>query len=282
MPTPPQMPTTPVSQPNLSPRDLFLRWFALASIFNLYLLRVAFRRWHYVVPPTTHAMARIFFWAVAINVVSGLVIGWFALHERWHQRLGLTLKLDTAIGLLPFLMGKFFLGRDEFSFRVFGTIYVLFLLLRLVLGLTWLASNAPGAQPVRHAAIYVFLVTFLVFGGCVPWMWLSSSPQGDEAHFMVLTHSLVVDHDFEVGNNYRNGDFKEEFPPPSPGEFRGYPYASIQRDGIGGMPREPHVIGNYRGQLMLQHDPGFPMLLVPGYALDLREGALLTIALIAA
>ena len=277
-----QTPATTAVQPCLSPRRLFLRWFALASIFNLYLLRVALRRWHYAVPPTTHAMARIFFWAVAVNVVAGLVIGWFAIHERWQNRLSLTLKLDTAIGLLPFLMGKFFLGGDEFSFRAFGTIYVFFLLLRLALGLAWLHWNAPGAQPVRHAALYVFLVTFLAFGGCVPWMWLSSSPQGDEAHFMVLTHSLVFDHDFDVGNNYKNGDFKEEFPPPSPGGFRGYPYAFMQRDGIEGMGKEPHVVRNYRGQLMMQHDPGFPMLLVPGYALDLREGALMTIALLAA
>jgi hypothetical protein len=227
-------------------------------------------------------MCRIFFWAVAINVASGLLIGWYAIREHWQNGLSLTLKLDTAIGLLPFLMGKFFLGVDEFSFRAFGTIYVIFLLLRVALGLTWMAWNSSGREPVRHGAIYVFLATFLAFGGCVPWMWLSSSPQGDEAHFMVLTHSIVVDHDFEVGNNYQNRDFKEEFPPPSPGSFRGYPYGSMQRDGMGGMLVEPHVLRNYRGQLMLQHDIGFPLLLVPGYALDRREGALMTIALIAA
>jgi hypothetical protein len=259
-----------------------LRWFSLASILNLYLLRIAFRRWHYIAPPTTHALARIFFWAVAINLFSGLVIGWFAIHERWHNRLRVTLKLDTAIGLLPFLMGKFFLGTDEVSFRTFGTIYVVFLLLRAAVGLMWLAGNAPAAQPIRHRVIYVFLVTLMAFGGCVPWMWLSSSPQGDEAHFMVLTHSIVYDHDFDVGNNYRNRDFIEQFPPPSPGLFRGYPYASIQRDGIQGMSREPHLIANYRGQLMTQHDMGFPLLLVPGYALDRREGALMTMAVIAA
>jgi hypothetical protein len=263
-------------------RNLFFRWFALASIFNLYLLHVSFRRWHYLAPPTTHAMSRIFFWAVAVNVASGLLIGWFAIRERWQNGLSLILKLDAAIGLLPFLMGKFFVGIDEFSFRAFGTIYVIFLLLRVFLGLMWLAWNAPGTEPVRHAAIYVFLVTFLAFGGCVPWMWLSSSPQGDEAHFMVLTHSIVVDHDFEVGNNYQNRDFKEEFPPPSPGSFRGYPYGFMQRDGMGGMLVEPHVLRNYRGRLMLQHDMGFPLLLVPGYAVDRREGALMTIALIAA
>ena len=263
-------------------RRLWARWFALTSILNLFLLHLALRRWHYTVPPMTHAMARIFFWAVAINVGSGLLIGWFAVRERWQNRLPAVLKLDAAIGLLPFLMGKFFIGTDETRFRIFGAIYTMFLLLRVVLGLSWAAWNLPNNQRVRNASLYVFLVSLLAFGGSAPWIWLSSSPQGDEAHFMVLTHSLIFDHDFDVGDNYANGDYKEEFPPPSPGQFRGYPYAFIQRDGIQGMTVWPHVIANYQGRLMLQHDMGFPLLLVPGYVLDRREGALVTMAVIAA
>ena len=131
------------------------------------------------------------------------------------------------------------------------------------------------ASKVRMPSI-VFAAAFIVYGGVVPWMAMASGPQGDEAHFMILTHSLVFDHDFDVGNNYANGDYKEEFPPPIPGTIRGYPYAFIQRDGVDYLPHEPHVVRNFRGQLMLEHDMGFPILLVPGYALDKREGALFT------
>ena len=122
----------------------------------------------------------------------------------------------------------------------------------------------------------------MVYGGIVPWMALASSPQGDETHFMILTHSLVYDHDFVVGDNYEHKDYLEQFPPTSPGEIRGYPYWAIQRDGLAYLPHEPHVVKNFRGQLMLEHDIGLPLLLVPAYALDKREGALFTEALIGA
>jgi len=265
----------------LTARKLCLRWFALTSLLNLYLLRGGFRRWHYVVPPMTHALSQVFFWAVAVNVGFGILMAWFALREHWQNRLSLVLKMDAAITLLPFVMGKVFAKPDEFSFRLFGAVYVLFLLLRLTLGIAWAAWNLPGTQRVRHSAFYVFAVAFLIFAGCVPWVWLGGPPQGDEPAYLLLAHSLAFDHDFDVGDNYRNHDHIEQFPPPSPGTMRGYPYAFTQRDGIEYLPHEPHVIANFRGQQMLWHDVGLPLLIAPAYRLGKREGALLVMALLA-
>jgi hypothetical protein len=263
-------------------RSAWGRYFALISVLNLYLLHLAFRRWHYVAPPLTHDMAGVFFWAVAVNVGFGLLIGWFAIREQWETRLPVVLKLDALIGLLPFLMGKFFIGTSEPRFRIFGGIYTVFLLLRVVLSLSWAAWSLPGSKLVRHASLYVFLATFLVLAGFVPWIWLTPPLEGDEPAYMLLAHSLAFDHDFAVGDNYRNYDFAEQFPPPSPGALRGVPYELMLKPGLSVIEHEPHVITNYRGQKMLWHDVGLPLLIAPAYYFAKRHGALLMLALLGA
>ena len=261
---------------------VWARWFALISILNLLLLFLAVRRWHYTLSPLTRDLAQIFFWAIAVNVAFELVIGWYAIRERWHERLPLALTLDAAITLIPLLMGKFFWVEDDLTFRIIGTLYTVFLLLRLVLGTAWAAWNLPGTQRVRHSALYVFAVAFLVFAGFVPWVWLAGPPSGDEPAYMLLAHSLAFDHDFDVGNNYRNQDYVEQFPPPSPGALRGFRYNQILDGTLSAIAHEPHVITNYRGQKMLWHDVGLPLLIAPAYSLAKRQGALLVLALLAA
>ena len=264
-------------------RKLWARWFALVLILNLYLLHLGLRRWHYVAPPMTHAMARLFFWAIGVNLSFALLFGWFAIRERWENQLRRTLQLDLLIGLLPFLMGSFFIGTtNEPKFRIFGAIYTVFLLLKIVLGLTWAAWNLPGTQRVRHSVIYVFAVALLVFAGFAPWMWIANPPSGDEPAYLLLAHSLAFDHDFDVGDNYRNYDFAEQFPPPSPGALRGFPYELMLPPSLSAIAHEPHVITNYRGQQMLWHDVGLPLLIAPAYYFDKREGALLVLALLGA
>lgn len=258
---------------------VWARCFAFTSILNLYLLHLGFRHWRTVAPPMIHEMAQLFFWAVAVNIGSGLLIGWFALRGRWQNRLPVVLKLDAVIGLIPFLMGMF-LVQDEFRFRTFGTIYTVFLLLRLGLGLAWGSWNLPGSRRRRYSSLYVFLVTALIFAGFVPWIWLTSPPSGDEPAYLLLAHSLGFDHDFDVDNNYRNHDYVEQFPPPSPGEIRGYTYAKMESDGLAYLPHERHVITNYRGQQMLWHDVGLPILIAPAYYIAKRKGALFVLALL--
>jgi hypothetical protein len=261
----------------------FLRQYAgISVLLTLALLGVALHRLSHAASAMDHAMARLLLWAVAVNLGGTLILGWLASRQHWQVHVRPVLKCDVVTSLLPFVMVPFLNGQSGRKFHIFGLVYTAFLLIKLALRFYYAAGNTPGSQRVPRVPLFVFLSTFLVFGGLVPWMALASAPQGDEAPFMLLTHSLIFDHDFDVGDNYRNGDYKEMFPPPSPGGMRGYPYASIQRDNLEYLPHEPHVVTNYRGQLMLEHDMGFPLLLVPGYALDSREGGLLTVALIGA
>jgi hypothetical protein len=262
---------------------IFLRWYApLTAALNVILLLQVVNRFHHAITPINHGLARVLTAALIVNLATAGAMVWLVLGRGWKCRVASFAKIDLLTALLPFVMSALRDGDKDSVFRTFALIYIIFLLLKMVALLMFAAANADDAGSLAHLPAIVFAAAFIVYGGTVPWMALASPPMGDEAHFMILTHSLVFDHDFDVGNNYKNGDYKEEFPTPSPGSMRGYPYAFIQRDGIEYLPHEPHVVRNFRGQLMLEHDMGLPLLLVPGYALDLREGALFTISLIAA
>jgi hypothetical protein len=267
---------------NRSPKaESDVRWYALlAGVINVVLLLEVVHRFHHASAPINHGMARVLATALIVNATGAGAIVLLTSTRRWLYALSPVLTADLLISLLPFLMAALRDGEKGRVFHLFALTYVIFLLCRLVELLYFAARNA-GSSTVRLPVI-VFAATFIVYGGLAPWMALASSPQGDEAHFMILTHSLATDHDFDVGDNYANGDYKEQYPPSPPGEMRGYPYASMERDNLVYLPHEPHVVRNFRGQLMLEHDMGFPLLLVPGYALDKREGALFTQALIGA
>ncbi len=258
-----------------------LRWFLpAAGVLNILLLMQVVNRFHQASTPINHGLARVLATALIVNVAGVASILWLAVVRQWTIGLSSILKSDIILSLLPFLMASLRQGEKDRTFRLFALVYVIFLLCRM-LELLYYAGRNAASTTVRLPVI-VFAGAFIVYGGVAPWMALASGPQGDESHLMILTHSLVYDHDFDVGDNYANGDYREQFPPPSPGEMRGYPYAFMQRDGIEYLPHEPHVVRNFRGQMMLEHDPGLPILIAPGYALDKREGALFTIALIGA
>ncbi len=259
------------------------RWYApLAAVLNVILLLQVVNRFHHAFTPINHGLARVLVAALVVNLATAGAILWLGFGRGWKRWIASLAKTDLLTALFPFVMAALRDGEKARVFHLFAGVYVIFLLAKMAELLIFAAMNADDAGSRVHLPVIVFASAFIVYGGTVPWMALASPPMGDETHFMILTHSLVFDHDFDVGNNYANGDYKEEFPPPSPGAMRGYPYALMERDGIEYLPREPHVVKNFRGQLMLEHDMGYPLLLVPGYAVDLREGVLFTLALIAA
>jgi hypothetical protein len=281
------MPQLSKSASERDPRETevrtYARWYALlVALINAVLLLQVVNRFHHAITPINHGLARILLAAPVVNLATAGTILWLVLGSGWRQWLIPVARFDLLTALLTFVMVSLRDGDKARVLHVFAFVYVVFLLLKMAGLLIFAAANADDACSLARLPAIVFAAAFLVYGGIVPWMALASAPQGDETHFMILTHSLVFDHDFDVGDNYQHQDYREEFPPPSPGAFRGYPYAYMQRDNVDYVPHEPHVVKNFRGQLMLEHDMGFPLLLVPGYALDKREGALFTQALIGA
>jgi hypothetical protein len=85
---------------------------------------------------------------------------------------------------------------------------------------------------------------------------LKATPTGDEPHFLVMTQSLLHDGDFNLRNNYLNGDYLQYHP------------VHIS---------DPHVIveGNHWYPI---HSPGLPVLAAPWFAAGGRAGVVVMLA----
>jgi hypothetical protein len=104
--------------------------------------------------------------------------------------------------------------------------------------LRWLASPRAQARLAFVGACAVF--------GVAAWSASASIPGGDEPHYLVITQSLLHDHDLNVENNYAQGDYREYYGGPLGPDFR--------------------VRGRH-GELYSIHAPGIPALVLPAYAL---------------
>jgi hypothetical protein len=107
------------------------------------------------------------------------------------------------------------------------------------------------------------MVSILVYAAITPWVQFGAWPTADEPHYLLLSDSLVFDHDFNLANNYLAGDYKKYYPFPIP-------------------PSDHHALRNIRGEEVPIHDVGLPIVLVPGYALAGRRGAMLEMNMLSA
>jgi hypothetical protein len=121
----------------------------------------------------------------------------------------------------------------------------------------WGIGWAPGL-PGRATIFAISLALYLFFG------FLSAAaigPGADEPHYLIITHSLLVDHDLAIENNHTRGDYRAFFG----GELR------------------PDFLQRGRHEVIYSvHAPGLPALLLPAYAVAGYRGALAMICLIAA
>jgi len=62
----------------------------------------------------------------------------------------------------------------------------------------------------------VFIYLFLASGILAPLF----PPTGDEPHYLIITHSLLKDHDLTLGNNYHNRDYNNFYPGKLPTHTR--------------------------------------------------------------
>ncbi len=108
--------------------------------------------------------------------------------------------------------------------------------------------NHPVSWPVLLgllvAAAYLLLLPFIAR------TWRAT---GDEPHYLLAAHSLAVDHDLDLTNNYRQFDYLNFY---------------FSRD------ITPQTRQNRAGQQILNHQLGLPALIAPAYAVAGRFGAL--------
>lgn len=199
--------------------------------------------------------------AVGVNVACAGLVLLFACAGEWINRFSLTVCYDLLTSLTMFgLVGWMNRRAPAAAKDAFGVIYVLFIFSKAFL-LSWyaLANAAHGAG--KWVLTWVFAVSLLIYGAISPWVALNAWPDADEPHYLLLTHSLVADHDFDLSNNYRRQDYKSYYPPDLP---------------------DHHSLINSRGQEFPIHDIGVSIFLVPGYAVGGRLGAMVELNIIGA
>jgi hypothetical protein len=114
--------------------------------------------------------------------------------------------------------------------------------------------SAPGRKTVFVCSlVFYLLIGFQSLG--------VAGLGGDEPHYLVIAHSLLVDGDLKIENNHARGDYRAFFGGPLKPDY-------LQR----GLNQEIYSI----------HAPGLPVLLLPAYALAGVKGAVAMMCLFAA
>jgi hypothetical protein len=125
----------------------------------------------------------------------------------------------------------------------------------------WIQSR--GWQPAlpRPRRGGVFVTTLALYACLGLWSLQTVGLSGDEPHYLILSHSVLSDHDLKIENNHRRADYGEFF--------------------NGELP--PHYLRRGKnGAIYSIHAPGLPVLLLPSYAIGGVRGAILMMCLLGA
>jgi len=198
-----------------------------------------------------------------------LCIVWF-LHSRavastWSlpTRLALRQSLADYLPMLFFillpLMTRHYLSSDDLLSRlaIFG-VSIVFAVLYLMLA----ALNPPDKKKMfslerchqavsswslKKKLVTLFVVSLILYNtGSAVLTIKSSNFSGDEPHYLMITHSLLADGDFDLSNNYASKDYERYMRPP----------VNIRRH------TAPGTDGRYSF-----HSPGISFLMWPFYSL---------------
>ncbi len=197
-------------------------------------------------------------WALAINICFFTLILFYAWRGNWRHRLRSVLCCGVVVsGLLFFLPRALRLSWTQPRLYGLGLIYAVFLLSMAAVAVWYALANTNLANR-RSLRIWIVATSLLVYAGTTGWMRVSSRITGDEPHYLLLTHSLVHDHDFDLSNNYAHEDYLAYYP------------RQMARETVPGL----------NGTAMLYHDVGLPVIMMPGYAWAGWTGAMLTVNII--
>ena len=107
----------------------------------------------------------------------------------------------------------------------------------------------------------LFAVAFIVYAVMGIRFAQQVGFSGDEPHYLIIAHSLLVDRDLDIANNHERRDYASFFSSTLSPDF---------------LKRGTH------GEIYSIHAPGLPAMLVPAYAAGGATGAVIFVALLAA
>jgi hypothetical protein len=206
--------------------------------------------------------------ALILNVLSTIFASFYRWRVQWRRRFVPSLAGLVVLSLLAFVLVRIIkTPQHDLRLHAFGAAYAIFVYLHLTLLITYALGNGERTSTDKMSGksleAWVFLVSLIIYGAITPWVKYACWPTADEPHYLLLTHSLVFDHDFDLANNYKHNDYKVFYPPNITNAAH-------------------HSVPNIRGQEVPVHDVGLSVLLVPGYALRGRFGAMLELNLFGA
>ena len=79
--------------------------------------------------------------------------------------------------------------------------------------LTAMAATVPWRPitlPAHPLPVRAALLALVIYSAAA-WAVAPSRPGGDEPHYLIITQSLLRDHDLEIENNHARGDYREYF-----------------------------------------------------------------------
>jgi hypothetical protein len=190
----------------------------------------------------------------AISLTAGLLV--FAIARRVPARVGVAV-LPLALTILPWLPfpvpSAFLIWTGAFaSLPWLATLFALAAIVFVERGNRLAAS--------RGSAVAAGVLSFGIFAACA-WLASPALPVGDEPHYLVVTQSLLYDHDLKIENNHQRGDYRDYYR----GELL------------------PHYVRRGRnGAIYSMHAPGLPALVLPAFAIAGYRGVVVFLLVISA
>ncbi len=202
---------------------------------------------------------------VALAMAAGAVVAAIG----WRRGRGLRAALAVSPLALAFLPWLPFPVPPAFLIWTGALVSLAWIAAALALGAVVLGERSPTrlgrwlrrvAAPLRGSAALAGVLSFALFSTAA-WLASPSLPAGDEPHYLVITQSLLYDHDLKIENNHQRGDYRAYFS----GDLL------------------PHYIRRGRnGAIYSIHAPGLPTIVLPAFALAGYRGVVLFLLIVSA
>jgi len=211
-----------------------------------------------VFPYVTAAVFAFFILLIAWLFCSKLLSWLLEISSVRTQNLGVLSYIPLVLLILLPLCNSRYVDHNDFSSRVtlFGYAVLVGIFAIKFMAFQKLKTEKPeriqnfwkklSSISPKKKLVFLFVLALVVFNfGSILMKKGGISYSGDEPHYLLITHSLLQDGDFNLSNNYTNQDYSAYMPE--------------------GVKLDVHLAPGTDGYSM--HSPGVSILLLPFYAL---------------